>query len=77
MKRESVVSTTIRSIGYDPRRCELDVEFRDSGEVYRYLDVPADEHAEFMAAESKGTYLNTVFKLKGHRYFIVKPKRRT
>jgi len=30
------------------------------------------EHAAFMAAESKGTYLNYVFKPRGHRYFVVK-----
>ena len=75
MKRERVDSTTVRSIGYDPRRRELDVEFLESGVVYRYLEVPAEEHTAFMAADSKGTYLNTVFKPKGYRYFILTPKR--
>jgi hypothetical protein len=45
-----------------PRRRELEIEFRDSGDVYRYFEVFAAEHGEFMAAESKGTYLNQVFK---------------
>jgi len=35
--------------------------------------VPPEEHAAFMAAESKGTYLNEVFKPKGYRYDIVQP----
>ena len=71
MKRVAVDSTSIASIGYEARRCELEIEFRHSGDVYRYFDVPSKEHAEFMAAESKGTYLNQVFKPKGHRYVIV------
>ena len=65
-------STSIASIGYDPRRRELEIEFRDSGDVYRYFDVFAAEQAEFMAAESKGTYLNQVFKPREHRYIGVK-----
>jgi hypothetical protein len=50
---------------YTPRRCELDIEFRQSGDVYRYFEVSAEEHAEFLAAKSKGTYLNQVLKRKG------------
>jgi len=72
MRRVVVDSTSIASIGYDPRRRELELEFRDSGDVYRYFDVFAAEHAEFMAAESKGTYLNQVFKPREHRYIGVK-----
>jgi len=67
-----VNSTSIASIGYDPRKGELEIEFRDSGDVYRYFEVQSTEHANFMAAESKGTYLNQVFKPKGHRYILVK-----
>lgn len=67
-----VASTNMASIGYDPRRCELEIEFRDSGDVYRYFEVLAAEHAEFMAAESKGTYLHQVFKPREHRYLGVK-----
>jgi KTSC domain len=39
--------------------------------VYRYFDVPTEEYAAFMAAESKGTYLNQVFKPRGYRYLVV------
>jgi hypothetical protein len=72
MRRAAVDSTSIASIGYDPRRRELEVEFRESGDVYRYLDVSAGEYAEFMAAESKGSYLNRAFKAREHRYLGVK-----
>jgi hypothetical protein len=49
----------------------LELEFRQSGEVYRYFDVPAEEHAAFLGAESKGTYLNQQFKPRGYRYLRV------
>lgn len=76
MTRVKVDSTTIASIGYDPHTRELDLEFRESGEIYRYSGVSTEEHAEFMAAKSKGTYLNQVFKAKDHRYNVVKTARR-
>jgi hypothetical protein len=50
---------------------ELEIEFRASGDVYRYFDVPGEEYAAFMAAESKGTYLNQVFKPREYRYLVV------
>jgi hypothetical protein len=75
MRRLAVASNTIRSIGYDGRRRELEIEFLGSGDIYRYFDVPAEEYTEFMAADSKGTYLNLVFKTKEHRYLVVKKLR--
>ena len=76
MQRKAVDSETIVSIGYEPDRCELDLEFRESGDVYRYFNVSAEECREFMAAESKGNYLNRVFKLKRHTYKVVKRGRK-
>ncbi len=76
MRRKAVDSGTIALIGYEARRCELDVEFLESGDVYRYFEVSAQEHSEFLAAESKGTYLNQVFKAKGHPYRLVKRGRK-
>ena len=57
MKRDGVVSSNIKSIGYDPLRKKLEVEF-NSGSVYRYKDVPKSVYNEFMSADSKGRYLN-------------------
>jgi hypothetical protein len=76
MKRVPVTSESVASLGFEPRRCELDVEFRESGDVYRYSQVSADEYAAFLAAESKGMYLNHVFKPKGHSYRVIKRGRR-
>jgi hypothetical protein len=75
MKRLAINSTSIASIGYEPLQHQLEIEFRDSGEVYRYFGVSAEEYAAFLKAESKGTYLNQVFKLMGHPYIIVKRSR--
>jgi len=76
MKRASVDSTSIASIGYDPRRRELEVEFRETGDVYRYFGVSAGEYADLMAAPSKGTYLNQLFKPRQHHFFVVKEGKR-
>lgn len=72
MRRQAVESEGIASIGYNASRNELEVEFRQSGTVYRYFGVSADEYIEFMAAESKGTYLNQVFKPREHRYIVAR-----
>lgn len=66
-----VDSTGIAQIGYDSAKQELGIEFH-SGKVYLYFDVSREEHEAFMAAESKGTYLNTVLKSRGYRYIVVK-----
>jgi len=71
MRRIPVRSTSIASIGYLPTERELEIRFRVSGDVYRYFDVPGEEYAAFMAAESKGTYLNQVFKPREYRYVVV------
>ena len=71
MRRVWVDSSSIASIGYEAVTRELEIEFRESGDVYRYFDVPGEEYAAFIAAGSKGTYLNQVFKPREYRYFVV------
>ena len=61
MDRERVDSSSLSSVGYDPRSETLEVEFRNGG-VYDYLDVPADEVRRLRRAESFGRYLNTRIK---------------
>jgi len=41
----------------------LELEF--ANRVYQYLDVPGEEYAAFLGADSKGTYLNQQLKLRG------------
>lgn len=55
MKRTEVESSMIRSVGYDPDARVLEIEF-NSDQVYQYLDVPSEEYAGLMQAESHGRY---------------------
>ena len=45
MNRVLVDSSCIASIGYESPECELDIEFRAGSKVYRYFEVPPEEHA--------------------------------
>lgn len=55
MKRISIISKVLKSVGYDETTGTLEVEFKNGG-LYEYVDVPADEYAALMRAPSKGTY---------------------
>lgn len=57
MKRQEVVSSNLRSVGYDEATRTLEIEFR-SGRVYRYIEVPRDVYEELMSADSLGRYFN-------------------
>jgi hypothetical protein len=54
-----VESSTIESVGYDAG--DLIVRFK-GGRTYRYKSVPSDIHEQFMAAPSKGQFLNAIIK---------------
>ena len=75
MRRLPVDSSSIATIGYASEERVLELEFRQTGEVYQYFDVPPEEYAAFLDAESKGTHLNKHFKLRGYRYARVEVQR--
>jgi KTSC domain len=56
VQRVPVESTSVASVGYDPERRVLEIEFR-SGSVYQYSQVPQRVHERLMSASSKGRYL--------------------
>lgn len=58
MERQSVASSLIRSVGYDPIDCILEVEFVEPRRVYAYFDVPYSIYVEWLDAPSKGQYFN-------------------
>lgn len=60
----SVISVMI----YHPASQVLQIVFRATGETYAYHEVPFEEWQRFLAAPSKGTYLNQTFKDKGFRF---------
>lgn len=72
MQREPVDSEVIASIGYDAAWHVMEIEYRETQEIYEYFDVPPEEYTAFRNAESKGAFLNTVFKQCAHRYVRVK-----
>lgn len=57
MERQPVESSSLRSVGYDAARQELEIEFHD-GTIYLYGNVPAPVYAALLRAESKGGYFN-------------------
>lgn len=63
MKRESVNSSNIASIGYDQASSTLEVEFFKGG-VYQYFDVPKNVFQGMITANSHGEYLAQ--NIKGH-----------
>lgn len=67
MERTPVASSQIHSIGYDEISEILEVAFHNRNDlstviVYQYDDFPLETYEEFMAAESKGKFLNRVIK---------------
>jgi hypothetical protein len=52
MRRIWIDSSSIASIGYEAVTRALEIEFRESGDVYRYFDVPEEEYAAFLAGDS-------------------------
>jgi hypothetical protein len=58
---------------YEAKPRWLTIVFRGSGDTYVYFAVPGKEWGTFLEAESKGTYLNQIFKQKGYRYVVLPP----
>jgi hypothetical protein len=57
MERTPVKSSQIVSVGHDPEKDILEIEFRGGG-VYQYPNFPAEKHAEMMASDSVGKYFH-------------------
>lgn len=56
MDRQSVSSTNVVSVGYDPESQTLEVEFYNGG-VYQYYNIGQGVYDAFMSAPSKGQFL--------------------
>jgi hypothetical protein len=57
VERIPLDSDALASLGYDPGRRLLEVEFT-SGRIYRYFDVPEHEVVRLMQAASRGAYFS-------------------
>lgn len=61
MKRISVHSSNLASVGYDPILRDLEIAFH-SGGIYQYSGVPESIYQGLLSASSKGTYFNSYIK---------------
>ncbi len=61
MERETVNSSTVLSIGYEPTSNTLEVEFKNGG-LYQYYNVPESIYQQLAASESKGKFLHVYIK---------------
>ena len=57
MRLKAVRSEMLDLVGYDPTVRILEVVF-NSGDRYRYFEVPAEEYEGLMNAESIGQYMH-------------------
>lgn len=74
VRRRSVESSAVESVGYDAESRTLEVEYA-GGAVYRYRDVPPRVHEQLLSEESIGGYVNRRVK-PYHRAERVAPRRR-
>lgn len=58
MRRRRVNSSSLLSVGYDPRSQILEIEFHHTG-VYQYYGVPGAVFEALLAQDSLGAYFNT------------------
>jgi hypothetical protein len=61
MERQPVESSNLASVGYDSNSEILEVEFRKSGDVYRYFNVPDIEHERLIGAHGLGSTIGKYF----------------
>lgn len=57
MNRQPVVSSNVRSVGYDKEHEKLEVEF-NTGDVYEYQGVHVNTYNAMLRAASPGAYVH-------------------
>lgn len=67
MKRQSVSSSNLVSVGYDSTSRTLEIEFH-SGGIYQYLGVPISVYNGLMNAGSHGQYFDAYVKKAGFSF---------
>lgn len=62
MDRQTVSSSNIASVGYDPDTETLEVEFLKNGRIYQYYNVPEFMFERLLEAPSVGVFFNAEIK---------------
>lgn len=55
--RKHVISSNLKSVGYDSTTDILEIEFKNGG-IYRYSGIPARVYDELMSSSSHGRYFH-------------------
>lgn len=66
-------SSTVHSIGYDPKSAELHVQYKGGAFKYVFQGVPPDVFQAFLAAPSKGQFNATAIKPRFRKFSKVRP----
>lgn len=67
IKRATVISSNVASIGYSRHLRALEIEFT-RGAIYRFLEVPPAIYYRLMASDSKGHYIAE--NIRGKYHFV-------
>lgn len=73
IKRETVQSTALASVGYSKRLHALEIEFRN-GAVYRYLNVGPTIYHDLMSAPSKARFYDKNIRRKYRSLHVRQPE---
>jgi hypothetical protein len=63
MQRQTVNSSALNSLGYDPSARILEVELKDSGGVWQYFGFPSTAYEKLLNSDSLSLFFIT--KIKG------------
>jgi KTSC domain len=64
MRWLTLESKMLSAVAYDGSKQLLYLQFRNTGDVYRYFHFPAAEYQAFLAAASKGRFFR--FQVRDH-----------
>lgn len=64
---ESVISSNLKAVGYDPLHSLLRIEF-NNGSIYDYFGVPQSIYQGLKNAPSKGSFHHTFIRNGGFSY---------
>ncbi|MFV2016264.1 MAG: KTSC domain-containing protein [Candidatus Heimdallarchaeota archaeon] len=67
MERQHVISSNLKSVGYDPETKTLEIEFLNGG-LYQYFSIPESIYNGLMSASSHGSYFDQYVKKGGYTY---------
>jgi len=56
MRWLALESKMLSAVAYDDSQQILYLRFRDTGQVYRYFELPTAVHQAFLSAESRGRF---------------------